>query len=49
MITQGKAGLALALELQTLMDEIIKALQVDKQLPKKLTLKQTESVKNASF
>ena len=46
VITKDKAGLALAKELQSLVGDIVKALEADKQLPLKVELKATETVKN---
>ena len=46
VITKDKAGLALAKELQSLVGDIVKALEADKQLPMKVELKATETVKN---
>lgn len=46
VITKDKAGLALAKELQSLLGEIVKALEADKQLPVTVELKATETVKN---
>jgi uncharacterized protein YuzE len=46
VITKDKAGLALAKELQSLLGDIVKALEADKQLPVTVELKATETVKN---
>ena len=46
VITKDKAGLALAKELQSLVGNIVKALEADKQLPVTVELKATETVKN---
>ena len=46
VITKDKAGLALAKELQSLVGDIVKALEADKQLPMTVELKATETVKN---
>jgi hypothetical protein len=46
VITKDKAGLALAKELQSLVGDIVKALEADKQLPVTIELKATETVKN---
>jgi hypothetical protein len=46
VITKDKAGLALAKELQSLVGDIVKALEADKQLPVTVELKATETVKN---
>lgn len=46
VITKDKAGLALAKELQSLVGDIVKSLEADKQLPMTVELKATETVKN---
>jgi uncharacterized protein YuzE len=46
VITKDKDGLALAKELQSLLGDIVKALEADKQLPVTVELKATETVKN---
>lgn len=46
VLTKDKAGLALAKELQSLVGDIVKALEADKQLPMTVELKATETVKN---
>jgi hypothetical protein len=46
VITKDKAGLALAKELQSLVGDIVKALEADKQLPVTVELKATKTVKN---
>lgn len=46
VLTKDKAGLALAKELQSLLGDIVKALEADKQLPVTVELKATETVKN---
>ena len=46
VITKDKAGLALAKELQSLVGDIVKALEVDKQLPVTVELKAPATVKN---
>lgn len=46
VITKDKAGLALAKELQSLVGDIVKAFEADKQLPVTVELKATETVKN---
>ena len=46
VITKDKAGLALAKELQSLVGDIVKALEADKQLSVTVELKATETVKN---
>jgi hypothetical protein len=46
VLTKDKAGLALAKELQSLIGEIVKTLETDKQLPETVALKPAEVVKN---
>ena len=46
VLTKDKAGLALARELQSLMEHVVKALEADKQLPQVVELKVTKTVKN---
>jgi len=46
VITKDKAGLALAKELQSLIERTVKALEAEKQLPETVELKVTETVKN---
>ena len=46
VLTRDQAGLALARELQTIVDGVVKALEADKQLPSVVELKQARSVKN---
>ena len=46
VITKDKAGLALAKELQSLVGDIVKALEADKQLPVTVELKAAATVKN---
>lgn len=46
VLTKDKAGLALAKELQSLIERIVKALEAEKQLPQTVELKATETVKN---
>ena len=45
-LTKDKAGLALAKELQSLMERVVKALEADKQLPQIVELKASVTVKN---
>ena len=46
VFTKDKAGLALAKELQWLMERVVKALEADKQLPQIVELKASDTVKN---
>ena len=46
VLTKDKAGLALAKELQSLMEHVVKALEADKQLPQIVELKASDTVKN---
>ena len=46
VFTKDKAGLALAKELQSLMERVVKALEADKQLPQIVELKASDTVKN---
>ena len=46
VLTKDKAGLALARELQLIMEHVVKALEADKQLPQIVQLKATVTVKN---
>ena len=46
VLTKDKAGLALARELQSLMERVVKALEADKQLPQIVKLKVPKTVKN---
>ena len=46
VLTRDQAGLALARELQVLLDQIVSALEADKQLPEKVQLKPAREVKN---
>ena len=46
VLTKDKAGLALAKELQSLMEHVVKALEADKQLPQIVKLKVPKTVKN---
>lgn len=46
VLTKDKAGLALAKELQSLVERVVKALEADKQLPQIVELKAANTVKN---
>ena len=46
VLTKDKAGLALAKELQSLIERVVKALEADKQLPQIVELKASVTVKN---
>ena len=46
VLTRDKAGLALAKDLLTLMRNVVKALEDDKQLPDAVKLKEAKTVKN---
>jgi len=46
VLTRDQAGLALAKELQALLDEVVKALQADKALPEKVQAKPEKVVRN---
>ena len=46
VLTKDKAGLALAKDLQSLMERVVKALEADKQLPQIVELKASDTVKN---
>ena len=46
VLTRDKAGLALARELQTILDSVVKALEDDKQLPDVVKIKKARSVRN---
>ena len=46
MLTRDQAGLALAKDLLTLMRNVVKALEDDKQLPDVVKLKEAKTVKN---
>ena len=46
VLTKDKAGLALAKEMQSLMERVVKALEADKQLPQIVKLKVPKTVKN---
>ena len=46
VLTRDKAGLALARELQTIVDGVVKALEADKQLPDAVAVKEARSVRN---
>ena len=46
VLTKDKAGLALARELQLLVERVVRALEADKQLPQIVELKASDTVKN---
>ena len=46
VLTRDQAGLALARELQALLDQVVSALEADKQLPEKVQLKTASEIKN---
>ena len=46
VLTKDKAGLAMAKELQSLVERVVKALEADKQLPQIVELKASDTVKN---
>ena len=46
VLTKDKAGLALARELQSLLERVVKVLEADKQLPQIVKLKVPKTVKN---
>jgi hypothetical protein len=46
VLTKDKAGLALAKELQALVDDVVKVLEADKQLLEVVELKDVRRVKN---
>jgi len=46
VLTQDQAGLALAKELQAIVDGVIKTLSAEKQLPDVVEVKEARSVKN---
>ncbi|CAM3739139.1 hypothetical protein [Polaromonas hydrogenivorans] len=46
VLTKDKAGLALARQLQSLVDDVVKTLEADKQLPDAVELKAARTVKN---
>ena len=46
VLTRDQAGLALARELQTILDGVVKALEDDKQLPDAVKIKKARSVRN---
>ena len=46
VFTRDKAGLALAKELQSLMERVVRALKAEKQLPQIVELKASDTVKN---
>ena len=46
VLTRDQAGLALARELQALLDEVVKALEAEEKLPEKVGIKPAQEVKN---
>ena len=46
VLTRDQAGLALARELQAIVDGVVKALEADKQLPDAVAVKEARSVRN---
>ena len=46
VLTRDQAGLALARELQAIVDGVVKALEADKELPDAVKVKETRTVKN---
>ena len=46
VLTKDKAGLALAKELQSLIDSVVTALEAEKKLPDAMELKAAKTVKN---
>ena len=46
VLTRDKAGLALARQLQSLVSDVVKALEADKQLPDAVEVKAVRTVKN---
>lgn len=46
VLTKDKAGLALAKELQALVDDVVKALEADKELPDVVEVKEARALKN---
>ena len=46
VLTRDQAGLALARELQTIVDGVVTALEADKELPDVLKIKEASTVKN---
>ena len=46
VLTRDQAGLALAKELQALMDQVVKALEAEENLPKAVEIKPAQVVKN---
>ena len=46
VLTRDQAGFALARELQTIVDGVVKALEADKQLPDAVAVKEARSVRN---
>ena len=46
VLTRDQAGLALAKELQALMDQVVKVLEAEEKLPEKVEIKPAREVKN---
>ena len=46
VLTRDQAGLALARELQALLDQVVKALEAEEKLPEKAEVKPAREVKN---
>lgn len=46
VLTRDQAGLALAKELQALLDQVVKALEAEKKLPVAVEIKPAQEVKN---
>lgn len=46
VLTRDQAGLALARELQALLDQVVKALEAEEKLPEKVEVKPAREVKN---
>jgi len=46
VLTRDQAGLALAKELKALLDQVVSGLEAEQPLPKKVTLKPVQIVKN---
>ena len=46
VLTRDQAGLALAKELQALLDQVVQALETDEKLPAKVQIKPAQVVKN---
>ena len=46
VLTRDKVGLALATELQAIIDGVVKALEADKELPDAVEVKQARTIRN---